>query len=396
MPKAKLTAAAVERLKAPPTGQVDYFDSAYPGLALRVSASGVRSWVYFGRVHGKLRRVTLGRSPAMNLAEARRKAGETAENMRQGVNPTTAKRIAAGSNRDTAEAVIAEWLTRDQGQNRSKAEVERVFARNILPEWRGRKITTITRRDALDITDAVADRGAVTMARRLHAHLHRLFRWCVGRGIIEANPMADAPKPGAIVSRNRVLTEAELAVLWRAAGALPYPFGPIFKLLMLTAARREEIGALRWAEVNDNQIQLAGDRSKNGEPRAIPLSPPAMSLLAAVPRMARSPYVFTTTGNTPVSGWSRAKEVLNRTAAEINGGPLAPWRIHDIRRSAATGLQRLGVGLQTIETVLGHIGGSRAGVVGTYQRHAFEAESRAALQMWAREIARIGRSFDDR
>jgi Phage integrase family len=189
------------------------------------------------------------------------------------------------------------------------------------------------------------------------------------------------------VKRDRVLSDGELRALWRAAEKTAWPFGPAIRLLILTAARREEIGALRWSEIHGDEIRIPGERSKTGEPRIIPLSPTAVELIGALPRTGD--HVFTTNGTTAIGGWSKAKRLLGTTAAEIHGSPLAPWRLHDIRRSVATGLQRLGVGLQVIESVLGHVSGSRAGIVGVYQRHQFEAEKRQALEAWAHEVARI-------
>lgn len=383
MPKIKLTAAAVERLRAPAAGQIDYFDAGFPALALRVTASGVRSWVYFGRVHGKLKRATLGRFPGLTLHEARRKAGQVADAMREGVDPAFAKREARNAVRDSFSAVADEWLKRDQGKNRSVEQVRSAVKRYVLPAWAGRRITTIGRRDVIDLIDSVADRYP-SMAHRLHASLHRLFRWSVGRGVLEVNPMADLPRQGAVAKRDRVLTDAELARVWKAAGATAWPFGPIVRLLILTAARREEIGTLRWSEIDGDVIRLEGHRTKNAEPRTIPLSPQALAMIEGLPRLAGSDLVFSTTGKTPVSGWSKAKATLDR--AINHESPIPNWRLHDARRTCATGLQRLGFNLQVIEAVLGHISGSRSGVVGVYQRHQFDAEKRQALDAWARHV----------
>ena len=264
--------------------------------------------------------------------------------------------------------------------------MRRVIERDVNPAWGERLIAAISRRDAIELIDGVADRGAVTMARRLHSHLHRLFRWTAGRGIIETNPMADLPKVGAAVKRDRVLSDAELAVVWKAAEKTAWPFGPAYQLLTLCAARRDEIGSLRWSEIHGDEIQLPGERSKSGEPRIIPLSLAAAKLIDTLPHIGD--HVFSPNGR-GISGWSKAKRALDSTAAKLNGRPLEPWRLHDLRRTAATGLQRLGIGLQVIESVLGHVGGSRAGVVGVYQRHQFDAEKRIALEQWAREIDRI-------
>ena len=387
MPRMKFTDAAIQRLKRPPAGQVDHFDVSYPALALRVSASGVRSWVYFGRVHGKIKRATLGRYPDLTLSQARRKAGETADAMRQGVDPAAAKRAARTAPRDSFEAVCDDWLKRDQSGNRSFAEVRRTIERDVKPLWRDRPIGSIRRRDVLELIDGVADRGAVTVARHVHAYLHRMFRWCVGRGIVDSNPVADLPKPGAAVRRDRVLTDAELRAVWIATETIGRQFGPALRLLVLTGARRDEVGELRWSEIHGDRIELKGERTKNGEPHTIPISPQAQALLASILRKDKSEFVFTTTGRTAVSGWSKAKTLLDNAIAEANAKRLDPWRFHDLRRTVATGMQRMGVALQVVEAILGHVGGSRAGIVGVYQRHKFDDEKRAALEAWAQHVA---------
>jgi integrase len=389
-----LTAAAIERLKPPATGQKDHFDKGYPGFALRISHAGARSFVHVFRLHGKLYRRTLGRWPSTSLTTAREVWRRDREAIARGENP--ARRDGEGASPDSFGAVAADWLKRDQGENRSREAVARIIARAATPILGDRLISTISRRDVVNVVDKVVDRGHPIAARRLHAHLHRLFRWAVGRGIIDLNPMAELPKPGAEAARDRVLDERELATIWKAAASMGYPFGSIVQLLLLTAARRDEIGSLRWSsEVVAHTIRLAGERTKTGTARTIPLSSAAMDIIRALPRIGE--FVFTTTGATAVSGWSKAKKTIDRAAGELNGAPLAEWRLHDLRRTAATGMQRLGVRLEVVETILGHVSGSRAGVVGVYQRHQFEDEARAALEVWAAEITRIvGQPAPDR
>jgi integrase len=381
MPTRTLTVASVARIKPPKHGQVDYFDRGYPGLALRVSYGGAKAWIYFYRLHGKLRRLSLGRFPGMALDEARNAWRAARLAVSKGESPAHIKPTAA----DTFAATVEEWFKRDQAKNRSLAQVRQALEFNAIPVWRDRLVAGITRRDVLELIDAVVDRGALTMARRLHSHLHRLFRWAVGRGIIEVSPMADLPKPGKAVKRDRVLDAAELRAVWKAAEKAAWPYGPAIQLLILTAARREEIGALRWSEVHGDEIRIPGERSKTGDPRTIPLSSTALALMQDLPRVGE--YVFSANGS-GLGGWSKAKRAIDATAAEVNG-PLAPWRLHDLRRTAATNLQALGTVLQVVEAVLGHVSGSRAGIVGVYQRHQFEAEKRQALEAWAGEAVRI-------
>ena len=161
--------------------------------------------------------------------------------------------------------------------------------------------------------------------------------------------MSDLPKPGAAVKRDRVLTNTELAAVWGAAEKAVGPFGPAIRLLALTAARRDEIASMRWSEVHGDESALPAERSKNGEPHMI-AAPAAAKLIQDAPRIGDDGFVFTTTGKTPVSGWSKAKRALDAAAAELYGRPLPAWRLHDLRRTAATGMQRLGVGLQTVES----------------------------------------------
>jgi integrase len=373
-----LTAATVERLKPPAKGQIEHFDKGFPGLALRVSYGGGKSWVFFYRVAGKLRRMTLGTYPALSLAEAREAWRDARQEAQRGRDPAIARKTERGS---TGYAGVAEeWWRRDQAENRTAAEVKRMLDRYVLPAWGGRSIEEIRRRDVLDVIDAIADRGAISMARRVQSRLNRLFVWCVGRGILTVNPMQGLPKPGSDTKRDRVLSDDELVAVWCGAETLGYPYGRAVQLLLLTGARREEIGQLRWSEVQGDTIHLEGARTKTGNPHLIPLSTPAMALLEHAPRVAGSDYVFTVTGRKPIRGWSGAKIQLDELAS------ISAWRIHDLRRTVATGMQKLGVVLQVVEAALGHTAGSRGGIVGIYQRHDYANEKRAALEAWGAHV----------
>jgi integrase len=198
--------------------------------------------------------------------------------------------------------------------------------------------------------------------------------------------MADLPRPGSAVKRDRVLSDDELRRLWFACKAIGWPFGPIAQLLLLTAARRAEIGGLEWRELDKVGacIRLPGKRTKNDEARTIPLCPLAWRILHDGPRIQGSRLVFSTTGTTTVSGWSKAKAALDR-----HMGVNDPWRLHDLRRTAATNMEALGVPLQVTEAILGHTAGSKGGIVQVYQQHAYEAEKRAALAKWAGKVLSI-------
>jgi integrase len=216
-----------------------------------------------------------------------------------------------------------------------------------VQEKRGFLPRTSPPQDVEHLIDAIVDRGAVTMACRVHARLHRLFRWAAqlqGR-LINASPMQDMPRPRAEIKRKRVFKDIELRAMWDAASRVGWPMGSAIQLLVLTCARRDEIGALRWTEIDAerNQILLKGDlnRTKNGEDHIIPLSTMARELMDAMPRLAGSPFGFTTTTTTPISGWSKVKERIERMMLAELGEEFEPWRIHELRRTAATGLEKL-------------------------------------------------------
>jgi integrase len=375
LPKKSLSDLAVKRIKPPAKGQVDVFDMGYPGFALRVSYGGGKSWVYFYRIGGRLRRRSLGTYPAVTLAEARQLWREAKHEVALGRDP--AWRRPSDLN---FESVAREWLKRDQAEKRSLKEITRIVEKELIPAWGQCSIRDIRRHDILVLSDTIADRGALTMARRVMAYVHRLFRWAKGRDLIEANPASDLPRPGSEKKRDRVLSDAELAAVWNAAVEIGWPYGDVVRLLILTGARRAEISELKWSEIHGDIIKLSGARTKNAQPHDIPLSSQAQLVLSQIPLIAGSEFVF---GKPLRSGaWSNAK--LKFSAVDV-----PHWRIHDLRRTVATGLQKLSVNLQTIEAVLGHTSGSRSGVVGVYQRHSFDAEKRAALEAWSQHVASL-------
>jgi integrase len=380
MPKVALTDAAVKKLKAPATGQLDIFDKHYPGLVLRLGAR-TRVWYCMVRVGKRLVRHRLASYPDKGLGEARELWRKAREMVDAGKPPR-----AAPANRDAVEAAIAEWLKRDQAENATYAEVKAAFNAIVIPEWSGRLVTSIDRRDILDILDGAADRGKVGRANKLHAWLNRFFNWSVGRGILAASPMAKLPKYGEPVVRDRALSDVEITALWSAAKGMAWPFGAIVHVLLLTLAREAEIAKLAWAELDAGAacIRLGGARTKNMEARTIPLGPLAWRIVAGAPRMAGCPYVFPSRAGTPITAWSKYKAALDSRM-----GVNETWRLHDLRRTGATGLERLGVPLPVTEAVLGHTAGSKAGIVRVYQQHSYEAEKRAALDKWAGHVLSV-------
>ena len=230
--------------------------------------------------------------------------------------------------------------------------------------------------------------GGDSVAWVAHARIAKFFSWLVERRIIAANPCSAVRRPDASTPRDRVLTDDEIKWFWRACGQMGEPFGPLLKLLLLTGQRRSEVAEMTWAELTDDTWSLPASRTKNGRPHIVPLSRQARDLIAGVHRVAGAGYVFTTNGSTPVSGWSKTKKrldakMLEAARAEDAKAVIPPFTIHDLRRTAAAGLQRLGVPLPVTERVLNHVSGSFGGIVGVYQRHEYAEERRDALERWA-------------
>jgi integrase len=244
----------------------------------------------------------------------------------------------------------------------------------------------VTRRDVLDLLDRVVDSGKPIAANRTFSAVRKMFNWAVARDIIAISPCAGVKPPTAERSRDRVLTDPELRNVWHAANKIAGPFGALVQLLIVTGQRRDEVAQARWSEIDlDGRLwTLARERVKTDTPHEVPLSKPAIAILKALPRIGGK-YVLTTNGDTPSSNYAKNKRRLDALLPD----DMPPWRLHDLRRSAASGMARLGVSLPVIEKVLNHSGGSFAGIVGVYQKHTFSDEKRQALNTWANHVTAI-------
>ena len=377
MTKKALTVVAVERVRPPARGQIELFDKGFPGLALRVSYAGGKSFGFYYRFGGKLRRINFGTYPAIGLLEAREAWRAARIALAKGDDPGRRDTV---TRTDTVEAVVTDWIKRDQvPRNRASTVrgVEGAFRFDVLPAWGSRQIRTIGKRDVIELLDGIMDRGAVVKARRLYAYLCRFFKWAYQREIIPTNPIAGIEKPGKEIARERVLTGDEIAAIWRALGDHG-PHGAAARVLLLTGARISEISTVKWSEIDGATIKLEGSRTKNGRPHTIPLSSTARSIIEAMPHVGE--YVFTRDGKRPVRGFDKIKiEVDGKTK-------IADWRWHDFRRVVSTGLHELGVEPHIVEAILGH---AVAGVAGVYNRARYDALKAAALQAWGAHVTAL-------
>ena len=265
--------------------------------------------------------------------------------------------------------------------------------REVTPKWRGRKIQDIARRDVVEVLDGLMDRGVGRMTNMVFSVLRKLFRWCVERDVIAVSPCTGMRPPCPEASRDRVLNDGELKRFWAATDALGYPFGPMFKLLLVTGQRLGEVAGIIWTEIHlDERIwSLPRQRAKNDRAHEVPLSDLAIEIVESLPKSDReTALVFTTTGKTPVSGFSRAKRHLDAAMrVQPDQQAIPPWTLHDLRRTVATGMQRLGITPQVTEAVLNHKSGTIRGVAAVYARHDYAQEKRDALDAWAQRLVSV-------
>ena len=396
-----LTAKTLENLK-PLADRQEVPDGLVRGLYFVLQPSGKAGWAVRYRVARQTRKHTIGTYPAIDLKAARDLASKALVQVAGGGDPAADKKAAKVAerlpdDRDVVEKVVVQFIERYAKANaaRSWQETSRILNREVVARWKGRKLADIRRRDVHELLDEVVDRGSPIMANRVLAALRRMCGWAVERDIISSSPCSGVNAPSAERSRDRILSDDELRSVWTACSRVDWPFGPLIKLLILTGQRREEVGAMRWSEIDlkTKAWVIPKERVKNGKEHVVPLSPQAIAILEAIPRIVapagHPDYVFTMGGGRPVQGYSNAKERLDAFVAAEAGVALPHWTLHDLRRSFASGCARLGVNLPVIEKILNHVSGSFGGIVGVYQRHSFAEEKRSAVEAWARHIELI-------
>jgi integrase len=392
----KLTKRVVEA--ADDTGRPSdqyLWDAEVKGFGLKITPGGRKVFVFQYRMGGRgarTERYTLGeyKSP-YTVDGARGEAVRLLAEVKAGRNPAEAKRRSYSNRVRLFGELAAEFIERHaKPNNRDWRKTEYLLRRDVLPFWATRPVREITRPDVIELIDRVADRGARVHANRVLAAVRVLFNWALSRGVIEASPAAGVKAPGAETVRERVLSEDELREVWRAADATAYPFGPFFKLLILTAQRRDEVAGMRWSEIDQARAlwTIPGERAKNGRAHEVPLPAPALDILRAIPRLDGSDFVLTTTGSAPISGFSKAKARLDR-ASGVGLTDRDEWRVHDIRRSVTTFMAEMGIAPHVVDKLLNHVSGSIRGVAAVYNRHSYTDERRRALDAWDRRLAVI-------
>lgn len=404
MAKGRINKSSVDAMQ-PATTEVLLWDDKVAGFGLKVMPSGTKTYLFqyrLGGRAGRTRRVTIGKHGSLTADAARREAERLAMLVSQSIDPQQQKQDSARKAVDLAFKGYAQRFVDDCLKVRWKASYkdgEALLRLYAIPVLGNKPMHDISRADIRAVL--APTRKKVATCRNLFAVLRRLFRWAVSEGDIEASPITGMEPPPLPVKRDRALSDQELKLAWQASDKLGYPFGPFVRLLIVTGQRLEEVSALEWSELDKARREwvLPADRAKNGSASVVPLADLAVKELDALAKHAkrkdgwpRRGFVFSTTGETSISGHSRAKRRLDREIAtlakqEKDIPPIAPWRYHDLRRTLATGLQRLGVRFEVTEAILNHVSGSKSGVAGVYQLHDWGPEKRTALQAWSDHVA---------
>jgi integrase len=396
MPRKKLTDLFVDKAAAPSTGRLEYFDTTFPALALRVTSNGHKSWSLFYRHGGRLRRYTIGNYPAFDPAAARKAASSALHRLAEGIDPGEEKRVRRNAPKplaDDFESFAREYLERQVKRNTAAStyrETARIIEQDVIPEWGKRSIGSIAKRDVIALVDMKVASGAEVQANRILARLRTLFGWGVEKDRLTANPCDGLKPPTKEKARDRVLNEAEIRAFWGATEELGWPFGSLFRLLILTGQRRDEVATMEWSEIDlERRVwSLPREKAKNDQGHDVHLSQQAVDLLLALPRIEGG-LVFSTNSRTAVSGFSRSKERLDGLMAKSLVHEVDPWILHDLRRTAATGMAGLRVLPHVVDRILNHTSGTIRGVARVYNRFDYAEDRKAALEAWGRKVDAI-------
>lgn len=394
-----LTTKAIEAAK-PDASRREIPDPALSGLYLVIQPSGVKSWALRYRFAGKPKKLTLGRWPVMGLADARAAGAEAIEAVENGNDPCAAKKRTKAarmeaqlSERDKIKTLVEQYGKRHLSTLKSGETVKRELNRHVVAVWGERDIHDIAKRDVIDLLDGIADSGRVVTANRVRAYLNKFLSWCVERDIIDQSPAMGVKPVAKEKSRDRVLSDGEIRWFWQACDREGQPWGHLGKMLLLTGQRLGEVVNMTDREVSGDLWHLTADRTKNGRAHDVPLSEAARDVLGAVERIkGGAGYVFTTTGESALQGYHKGRNHIAKRMAEIARDEgvepvdIPHWTFHDLRRTAATGMARLGIPVRVTEAVLNHVSGTGGGIVGVYQRHDYADEKRQALEAWSRRV----------
>lgn len=374
----------IRNLPTPATGEVQIPDGKIAGMGVRVNAGGVKSFYLKFRFNGQYARMHLGRYPSTTLAVARERARAALVMLDAGKDPRAP--VAGAMTFAAAVDLFVAQYCRHANRPSSAEETEKLLRSYFVPAWGKRSVESIGKGDVTTAIEVIMKRGKMSAARHAFAAIRRFFNWMVEQGRLAASPCAGLKPPGKHVSRDRVLTDDELRAIWKHTGTHADTAHTLIRLLILTAQRTGEVCGIAWDEIDETNAvwTIPADRTKNHKPHAVPLTATALAIIAEIPR-TDSPLVFPARGKPtqPYAGYTKPKMAID-AAANVSG-----WTLHDLRRTAATGMAKLAVAPHVIERILNHVSGTFAGVSGVYNRFQYLPEMRAALETWERHVLAI-------
>lgn len=376
--RAKLTSKSVENARPDPSARYELWDVMLPGFGIRVYPSGRKTWMVMFRDRQKQTRYSIGRYPTLNLGEARSEARKILRDVQLG---NFRHKDRQGISVDELIEQFIEKYARPK--NKGWADVQSLLQRELGARHGRLEARQVRREDVIDIIDDIMARNCPIAANRFLAAAKRMFDWAVERNTLEVSPAAGMKPPAKERQRDRVLSDTEIRLFSKACDRIGFPFGPLFKLALVTAQRRGEIAAMRWSDIDfqTSVWTIPAQNSKNGRSHTVPLTEFAFGILKSLPRIDDNKYVFGKTGDAPASGFSRAKRRLDD---QMN---VPCWRIHDLRRTAASGMAKLDVAPHVIEKVLNHSSGTISGVSAVYNRYGYIKEKAAALELWSAHLS---------
>jgi integrase len=383
----KLDKATLATLTLPPgKSEYKYFDERLPGHGVRLRHPSDQSkwrWItQYDDIGGVTRTVTQGPVTLIEPGAALKRSKDLLASVRLGGNPATEKQQARTKAKETFGAILPRYLAKMQAERRPRSfkELERHLVKYAKP-LHPRALASIDRRAISGLISTVEEKSGPSAAINAHGSLGGYFSWLMREGLIEQNPLPYTNKPETRPARDRVLTEAELRTLWHA---LPDDddYSDIIRLLIYTVTRRDEIGGLRWAEINFEKklIEIPAERMKNEKPHQVPMSESVMAILKRRSKGDRD-CVFGV-GPHGFQGWSRRRKDLDDRIA----GPRPTWVLHDFRRTGSTVMhEQLGILPHIVERTLAHIG-HQSGIAGKYNKADYVVEKRRALERWAEYV----------
>jgi integrase len=383
MPRCRLTKSSIDALPTPSSDTV-YWDVGSPGFGVKVTPKGRKVFIVLYRAGGagsKLRKYTIGPYGRVTLHQARVAAQKVFAAKLEGRDLAVEKRQARRRVvADRVEDLLETYIAQHVSQRRSAREISRLLRREVGKPWRARSIHEITKRDVVELISAIEQRGAPGSANKTLKAIKTFLRWCVGRAVLDRSPAEGVPMPAKQIARDRVLNDRELTQILLAARTMGGPYGAIIELLALTGQRRQEVADMTWDELDlPRRIwTLPKTRTKNAKQHIVHLSDQSLSVLNHM--TVRGPFVFSVLGTKPFAVFSQAKRRIDRLSG------VTEWRVHDLRRSAVSGMARLGIAPHVADKILNHQSGAISGVAAVYQRHEFLSERREALDRWGAHL----------